>query len=303
MELWAVNEWDKLRKVVVGTAESMGGIPSLADAYDPKSKMHISAGSFPTESACARELEGLVALLESCDIEVLRPHVIPDLNQIFSRDVGVVVGDQIVVSRMISDRAEEWEGIAPLLEQVPAHKQLNPPPGVRIEGGDVMPVDGEIWVGYSAQEDFEQFTTARTNESALDWLADQFPDWNVRGFQLTKSDDDPFANALHLDCCFSMFSKGHALFHPEGLKLESDRRWIRERFPERLLELDARAMCDMQCNLISISPDEVMSCPSFNEVNTQLESWGYSVLSTPLQETSKMEGLLRCVTLPIKRQA
>ena len=303
MNLRAVNEWDALRTVVVGTAQSMGGIPTVEESYDPKSKEHILAGTFPREADCARELEGLVRLLESHDVKVLRPHNVPDLNQIFARDVGAVVDDRVIITRMISDRAEEWEGIAPLLESVPDHLQLNPPQGVRVEGGDVMPMNGEIWVGYSAPDEFSTFTTSRTNQAALDWLSDQYPDWNVRGFQLSKSDVDPRFNALHLDCCLSVLSGGHAIFHPPGLRLEEDRAWVRERFGSNLLEVDAQEMYDMQCNLISITPRDVVSCPTFERVNAQLQTWGYNVFTTPLQETAKMEGLLRCVTLPLQRQA
>ena len=303
MKLRAVNEWDALRTVVVGTAQSMGGIPTVEESYDPKSKEHILAGTFPREEDCARELEGLVKLLESHDVRVLRPHNVTDLNQIFARDVGAVVDDRVIITRMISDRAEEWEGIAPLLESVPDHLQLNPPQGVRVEGGDVMPMNGEIWVGYSAPDEFKTFTTSRTNQAALDWLSDQYPDWNVRGFQLSKSDVDPRANALHLDCCLSVLSGGHAIFHPEGLRLEEERAWVRERFGGNLLEVDAQEMYDMQCNLISITPQDVVSCPTFGRVNAQLQAWGYNVYTTPLQETAKMEGLLRCVTLPLQRHA
>ena len=181
MQLRATNEWANLKKVVVGTAQSMGGTPALEEAYDPKSKEHIAAGTFPAETDCVRELDALADLLRGMDVEVVRPQVVPNLNQIFARDVGIVVEDRLVATRMIADRADEWHGVAPLLANVPAAHILRPPAGVRVEGGDVMPRDGELWVGYSAADDFEAFTTSRTNEAALDWLSDQFPDWNVRG--------------------------------------------------------------------------------------------------------------------------
>ena len=303
MNLRAVNEWDALHTVVVGTAQSMGGTPLLEEAYDPKSKEHIRAGTFPVEADCLSELDGLASLLEAHDIRVLRPEVLDDLNQIFARDVGVVIDDRLVATRMISDRAAEWHGIAPLLQGVRDAHVLTPPEGVRVEGGDVMPMNGELWVGHSAAADFATFTTSRTNEAALDWLSDQYTDWLIRGFELTKSDDDPRANALHLDCCLSVLAGGHAIFHANGLKHEKDRAFIRSRFEGKLLEVDADQMYDMQCNLISFTPEDVVSCPTFGQVNAQLRDWGYRVHTTPLQETAKMEGLLRCVTLPLFRQA
>ena len=60
-------------------------------------------------------------------------------------------------------------------------------------------------------------------------------------------------------------------------------------------------MYNMHCNLFSISPTTVISGEGFDRVNTQLLEWGYRVIETPMDETSKMEGLLRCVTLPMKR--
>jgi len=46
----------------------------------------------------------------------------------------------------------------------------------------------------------------------------------------------------------------------------------------------------------------VVSCPEFDTVNAQLRTWGYEVSTTPMLETAKMEGLLRCVTMPLQRQ-
>ena len=88
MQLRATNEWATLKKVVVGTAQSMGGTPALEDAYDPKSKEHIAAGTFPSEGDCVRELNALAQLLQGMDVEVVRPEVVPNLNQIFAVPAG-----------------------------------------------------------------------------------------------------------------------------------------------------------------------------------------------------------------------
>ena len=108
MQLLVTNEWSTLHAVIVGTAQSMGGTPPLEEAYDPKSKEHIAAGTYPKEADCVRELDALATLLQSMDVKVLRPHVVPELNQIFARDAGIVVEDRLVVTRMIADRTAEW---------------------------------------------------------------------------------------------------------------------------------------------------------------------------------------------------
>ena len=73
------------------------------------------------------------------------------------------------------------------------------------------------------------------------------------------------------------------------------------KYLNKIIEVDAESMYEMHCNLFSISPTTVISGEGFERVNAQLRDWGYRVIETPMNETSKMEGLLRCVTLPIQR--
>ena len=43
------NEFGKLKKVVLGIANSNGGTPKIEDCYDPKSREHVVNGTFPFE--------------------------------------------------------------------------------------------------------------------------------------------------------------------------------------------------------------------------------------------------------------
>jgi N-dimethylarginine dimethylaminohydrolase len=296
------DEWSQLKAVVVGIADSWGPDPLPEEAVDPKSREHILAGTYPSESDVLNELNKLASLLESEGITVYRPEIVNDLNQVFARDVGIVIGNKFLRTSMIADRAPEWEGIAPIVAEIGTEHFITPPNGVRFEGGDVMPMGNEIWVGFGDAEDFDQYKTARTNDDALIWLGQTFPNNTIRSFALSKSDTDPRLNALHLDCCICVLGYGHAIFHPDGMKNEEDREFIRKKFDGKLLEVDAEAMYHMNCNLFSIAPDTVISSTDFDSVNEQLTNWGYRVLTTPMYETSKMEGLLRCVTLPLIRE-
>lgn len=295
------NEWNSLKKVIVGIATSWGPNPRADEAVDPKSRQHILAGTYPVESDVKKELEGLVSILEENGVEVLRPQSSTDLNQVFTRDVGVVIENKLIRSSMIADRAPEWDGISGLFENLNTENILIPPNGVRIEGGDIMPMGDEIWVGYSEKEDFDTFKTSRTNSEAMVWLREKFPRKNIRGFQLKKSDTNPRTNALHLDCCLCPLSGGQVIFHPEGLKLDSDVEWVRNHFAGKIHEVDAEAMYNMHCNLFTISPGIIISGKGFDVVNEKLRAWGYQVIEIPFNETAKLEGLLRCVTLPIYR--
>jgi len=50
IKLHIQNETSTLKAVVLGIAKSNGKTPSIEDAYDPKSKEHIMAGTYPKES-------------------------------------------------------------------------------------------------------------------------------------------------------------------------------------------------------------------------------------------------------------
>ena len=296
-----VNEWDTLKKVVVGTANSWGPIPLADESVDPKSREHIIAVTYPTESDIQHELDAFVEILKTHGVKVLRPTHIPNLNQVFTRDVGVTLCDKFIRSSMIPERAPEWDGISTLCSHITPENTLKPPSDVRLEGGDIMPMGDEIWVGYSEDEDFNLYKTSRTNRAAIHWLQEQFPQAKIRTFELTKSDTDPYTNALHLDCCICPLSQGHAIFHPNGMKNSEDVSWIRNKYKGKLLEISAEDMYNMHCNLFSLSPTTIISGKGFTVVNAQLRDWGYTVIETPFNETGKLEGLLRCSTLPLLR--
>ena len=299
---YIVNEWDTLKRVIVGTATSWGPIPTIEEAVDPKSREHIIAGTYPNESDVQNELDAFAKILEENGVEVLRPELIHNLNQVFTRDVGVTLGDNFIRSSMITERAAEWGGIGHLCSQFTPSNILIPPSDIRIEGGDVIPMSNEIWVGYSEEEDFSIYKTSRTNKAAINWLQEQFPQAKIRAFELSKSDTDPRINALHLDCCLCPLSGGHAIFHPEGLKNSDDVSWIRNKYKGKLFEVSAEEMYNMHCNLFSLSPTTIISGKGFSRVNSQLREWGYKVIETPFNETAKLEGLLRCSTLPLLRE-
>jgi N-dimethylarginine dimethylaminohydrolase len=60
-------------------------------------------------------------------------------------------------------------------------------------------------------------------------------------------------------------------------------------------------MYQMNSNIFSISPEVIISEKGFNRLNLELRKRGFTVEEVPYAEISKMEGLLRCSTLPLRR--
>ena len=303
MKLHITNETSRLKAVVLGTAESIGPIPTMEEAYDPKSKEHIMAGTYPKEEDMVKEMEAVAAILDKYDVEVFRPKIIKDYNQIFTRDIAFVIDDKFIKSNILPDRDQEIEAIEHVIHNIDPDKIITLPEEAHIEGGDVMPMGDYIFVGTYKGKDYKDFITARTNMQAVKALEDLFPEKKVVSFSLKKSNTVAKDNALHLDCCFQPVGKNKAILYKEGFLIAEEYEWLVNFFGrENVYEITRDEMYQMNSNIFSISEDVVISEKGFTRLNTWLGEQGITVEEVPYAEISKQEGLLRCSTLPLTRE-
>ena len=297
------NETSQLQLVVVGIADDFGGVPDVEDCYDPKSRMHVINGTFPTQDDLCNEMEGFISVLKKYNVDILRPSNIKGLNQIFARDISFVIDDKIIIPNILKKRQKELEAISTILSNIPQENKIVVPKNVNIEGGDVILSGEYIFVGFSQINDFNKYTVSRTNEKGLNFLRDIFTNKNVVGFELNKSDVNPRNNALHLDCCFQPIGRGTAILYPGGFKNIKDVEFIKSYFhKDNIIEIDREEMYNMNSNIFSISDDVLVSEKSFIRLNTELRRRGFTVEEVNFFQTGKMEGLLRCSTMPLNRR-
>lgn len=297
------NETNQLEAVVLGLPDSFGGIPKLEDCYDPKSREHILKGTFPTQENVINEMNAVLEVLKKYEVEVFRPNNIDGLNQIFSRDIGFVIADKFIVPNIIDDRKEEVKALEYLHKKIHPNNIIVMPENTRVEGGDVMMCNEYVFIGYSEENDFNTFQVARTNKAAIDFLQEYFPDKKIKGFELKKSDDNPKDNALHLDCCFQPIGVQSAIMYKGGFKNTSDVDFLVDHFgEENIIFISRDEMYEMNSNVFSISPNVILSEKSFTRLNNELKNKGFTVEEVPYAEIAKMEGLLRCSTLPLRRK-
>ncbi len=303
LQLNIKDETAPLKAVVLGTAQSCGPVPKAEEAYDPKSLAHILAGTYPKEEDMVFEMDAFAKVFEKYGVQVFRPKVLKDVNQIFSRDIAFVIDDKLFHANILPDREKEFQAIKYIVDEVPAEKVVYPPEQVHIEGGDVMPWNDHIFVGTYTADDYPEYITARTNKEAVSFLEAQFPNKIVKPFELRKSNTDAKANALHLDCCFQPIGKNKAILHKNGFLVEEEYQWLVNYFgPGNIFEITADEMYQMFSNVFSISPEVVVSEQSFTRLNNWLRNQGFIVEEIPYAEIAKQEGLLRCSTLPLIRE-
>ncbi len=297
------NETTELKAVVIGIADNFGGTPRVGECYDPKSKEHVIAGTYPKNDDCILEMNALVKVFDNYNIKVFRPKNIKGLNQIFTRDIAFAIEDKLVLPNIIEDREQEIDGISEILNLVDKSDILKMPEGAMAEGGDVMPWNEYIFVGFSEKEDFEKYTVARTNRAGLEFLSSSFLTKIVKGFELNKSDENAKANALHLDCCFQPIGENSAILYKGGFKNKSDVDFLVNYFgKENIIEITKNEMYNMNSNIFSLSEEVIISEKGFIRLNEVLRNKGFIVEEVPYSEIAKMEGLLRCSTMPLIRE-
>ncbi|WP_370103993.1 dimethylarginine dimethylaminohydrolase family protein [Winogradskyella sp.] len=302
MKLNIQNETSRLRAVILGTAESNGPVPSIDEAYDPKSLEHIKAGTYPTEEDMVAEMEAVVKVFEKYDVKVYRPEIIKDCNQIFSRDIGFVIDDIFIKANILPDSEEELDAIQYVIDQMDKDKVIRPPVEAHIEGGDVIVWNDYIFIGTYRGADYSDYIVARTNKAGVDYIAEKFPHKKVRSFNLRKSQTNAMENALHLDCCFQPIGKDKAILHKNGFLEEEEYNWLVDYFgKDNIFEITKEEMYNMNSNVFSISEDVIISEQNFTRLNAWLRKNGFTVEEVPYAEIAKQEGLLRCSTLPLIR--
>ncbi len=301
LQLNVKNETSRLSAVILGTAESCGPTPRPEDAYDPKSLEHILAGTYPLEKDMVLEMDAFDKVLKKYNVQVFRPRVLKDCNQIFSRDIAFVIDDILFKANILPDREEEFLAINYIIEQISPDKIIQLPKEAHIEGGDVMPWNDYIFIGTYTAENYSHHITARTNKIAVEYMKKLLPHKIVKSFELRKS-TNARENALHLDCCFQPIGKDMAILHKNGFLIDEEYQWLVDHFgAENIFEITSEEMYNMFSNVFSISEEVIVSEQKFTRLNAWLRDKGFTVEEVPYAEISKQEGLLRCSTMPLIR--
>jgi N-dimethylarginine dimethylaminohydrolase len=304
MKLHIKNETSTLKAVVLGQPGSIGPVPAIDKTYDAKSYETVKNGTYPTEEAIYKEMSAFEKVLLKYDVQVFRPWTLDNCNQVFARDVAIVIDDKIINSNIIPDREDEKEAYEVIYNQIAYNKIYNLPEKAHVEGGDVVLYNDTVFVGLYTGADYPQLKTARTNLYALNFLKELFPNKNFIPLELKKHDTNPRQCVLHLDCAFMPISRNKAIVYKDGFRYEKDYQLVLDIFgAENIFEITQEEMYYMNSNVFSISPTVVVSEKNFTRLNDHMEKeWGLTVEHVPYYEISKMGGLLRCSTLPLIRK-
>ncbi|MED4224916.1 dimethylarginine dimethylaminohydrolase family protein [Neobacillus cucumis] len=271
-----LSEYDTLKKVVLCSPTFM----TIREAINETQKQFLKE-NIDTELA-KKQHQQLVQTLEENGVEVLllKPsEQFPE--QVFTRDIGFTLGNQVFVARMAHDvRKGEEQPLINLLEkeQITYTNLLED----KIEGGDVLIDRNTIYIGVSN----------RTNETAIDHLQSLLPNFEVMTIPFTDT-------YLHLDCVFNVLSENEALIFPGEID-EDKLKMLSSRY--ELIKVSAEEQATLGTNVLSIGNKRVLSLPINKEVNQKLRDRGFEVIEVDITEIIKSGGAFRCCTMPILRE-
>ena len=292
------NETDQLDLVILGIGIDQGIIER---SINPKANKHLEEGTYPLEEDIISEIAEFEHLLLRNGVKILRPQNIKEKVQIFSRDIGFVIGNKFFVSRMSDKRGqEEVDGIEYILNWIPPDRKIKieqVPSEVSVEGGDIMLFDDKVFVGKSL----------RTNDAAFEYLKTFEKQLNKKFVQVeVNSSENAEENILHLDCAFQPIGENSAIIYENGIKNIDE--FKNELGDINLISVSKKQAYRMFPNVFSISPTLIVIEKHFLELKEELLALNraglenFKILEVNYAETSKLSGLLRCSTLPLIRK-
>jgi N-dimethylarginine dimethylaminohydrolase len=270
------SEYDVLKKVVLCSPEFM----TIREPINETQKQYLKT-NIDTELA-KKQHKSLVETLQKNGVEVMLLTPFEKFpEQVFTRDIGFTLGNQVFVAHMAHDvrKGEERPFIDLLESEKITYTNLI---GDIIEGGDVIIDRNTIYIGVSK----------RTNENAIQHLQSLLPSFEV----IAVPFEDKY---LHLDCVFNILSPNDALIYP-GEFDEEKGKLLASRY--NLIKVSKKEQATLGTNVLSIGGKRVISLPINKQVNKALRDRGYHVIEVDITEIIKSGGAFRCCTLPILRE-
>ena len=289
-----------LKEVLIGNSYNFKSPLNFRDLYDPTSLLNYLKGKYPNKFRLQSQLSKFKKILIKYGVKVHDLDIV-DTNQVFARDLGFVIDDKFIISSILPDREMELNGLRTILKNIKNVIKL--PKSAHIEGGDVVVTKDYVFIGYYNKKDYRNQITARTNRKAIRIVKELIKGKEVFPIELIKSSIKPSLNALHLDCCFQPISKNKAVICKEAFANKIELNFLISYFGQKnIFEVTIQEMSKLYCNFFSIDENTVVTDKRFTRLINWLYEIGLNVEKLDFSEISKLGGLFRCCTLPIRRE-
>jgi len=232
------------------------------------------------------EFNGLLNTLKENSVEIYYSDVKPGRpghTPLFTRDIGIVIGDKILPSKMAYEyRKNEVDGI---FQNVSPFQIIKDQRDYKIEGGDFALLEPNLaLVGIGP----------RTNELSLQVLREHFPKIEFVPVHPVLKE-----KAFHIDTVLGIVGNkmlvGVSDWIPKDiLNLLKDRNY-------KIIEADKDEYFTCCTNVLAIGDKKIISAAENSKTNEKLRRAGVEVIEIELSGILKRGGGPHCLTLPLKR--
>jgi len=318
------NEWDPLKKVVVGIADdAQVPLPDqslrLVNYADKKFRFSIPNGPYPQEviDEANKDLNMLCKFLTREGVEVVRPdkNYKPNYYNYCPRDTVLIVDDVAVATPMaLTARADEYLAMA---EHFNKHTLVVAPQPDREKLYNVMCLgDPDILALHETEPCFDAANVLRANDDlyylvsnsgnkkGAEYLQELFPHKKVHTIEGVYS-------YMHLDSTIAFLREGLMLLNPARIKskdvlpksLQSwDVIWAPEPYDIGHHPFYNHASTWISVNLLSVNPNLVIVERHQRDLARLIEKHKIDVALLPMHHARTLGGCFHCVTLDLERK-
>lgn len=323
MNIYSTNEWDPLKKVIVGVAD-YAKIPKMEKSLrvinyaDRKDVSNVTTGLYPEQviNESNEDLETFVKFLEDEGVEVLRPNRTPDVKyyNYCPRDTVFVHSDRLLATPMsIRARDREFHHMLPHIGGV----ELSP----RYRNDDLY---DETCVGdpdrlalTEVAPCFDAANAIRANDDILYLVSNSGNKAGAAYLQNwlngpTVHTLEHVYSYMHIDSTVAFLREGLLLANPSRIK---DRAQLPSPFcnwdiiwaPDPVDAGHYPGLCNSSIwtwnvNLFSVNPDLVVLEQHQTPTRRAIEAYGIECAMLPLRHARTLGGCFHCCTLDLIRE-
>jgi scyllo-inosamine-4-phosphate amidinotransferase 1 len=317
------NEWDPLKKVIVGLAD-YARIPILDKSLRTVNYSHISTadqyipyGLYPLQviKEANEDLDRLATELTKLDIEVVRPLNRPtDYYNYCPRDLATIIGSTSIVAPMsLQSRKDDYKNIEHLLENihlVPNDQSDDNYNLNSIGNKDILALN-ELHPKFDAanilraNDDILYLVSNSGNRKGAEYLQDFLgSDYKVHLLEGVYS-------YMHIDSTVAFLREGLMLLNPSRIPDNSVmpapfNTWDAIYCPDPVdigYTYHNHASPWINMNLLSITDKLVILEEHQEPTRKELEKYGIDCLMLPMRHARTLGGCFHCVTLDIVRNS
>ena len=299
----SINEWDSLKKIVVGTA-SHANWPNKDPVFSQESlkttwtDTPVPSGPVPQWiiDEANEDLQILATTLQDLGVEVLRPTEMnfQDCGGMYNycpRDRFLVYGSTIVDPAMMYPcRDMELQCYHDIVDAATDYKFMPRNEGMVLDAANVCRLGDKMLF----------LESASGNRAAYEWLCGQFPNVEI---ELCN-----FYAGVHIDSTIVPLREGLVMLnasrvHPHTVPKvfdQWDKIWIHDVVPQQFYQYPYASKW-IAMNLLVVDPRTVIVDQNQTDIIKILNNYGFDTVPLQLRHSRTLGGGFHCVTLDILR--